>query len=587
MKRGILFLFMALVFATACDKDNEKISGPVTRDQAVKLCKEYIDASDEAIVLNDIVLPNTDLSYNEYTNYSSPNYSAWLIIVTPNIFVDTIQSDWMIFVNIDNGELEIIKEVAFNRNNYDFTIIKGSKQSKATLINYVHPKKRPLVTKASPLNNNYAVIISGGNSPEDNYARYYNNCKHFYNTLVDIYGYQKSNIKLLFANGTDNTNNMNYAYGSYVDLDDYPLDFDDDGLNDIDYAATIPNLLTVFSDLSLTLQPGDNLVIYVTDHGVRVLNESWICLWGDWLQSSQFAQMISSIPQSVKIQIILGQCYSGGFISSLSGNNRVIATSCAANEAAYANYQHSIFLNYFTSALAERFPSGESVPSDDDGWYGVSFKEAYDYAYSRAPEGNTPQYNSVPSDFGYIYSISGDNVAPPVLSGPDNLQYPSDGYFSVSGKHEEDSAVSWDCLNYQHVTTTSDSTATVPSNYSSVPYNRLQMVASVTTKRGVKTLSKWFTIWKGGIYTYTYNVTTGSGQCKINNDGRGFVLVDHNTDMTDFSWGTDSNAINIAFNGYYFTDYSVNGNITYPFTVTCSYDNPYGQKIHIVQTYNN
>ena len=126
MKRGILFLFMALVFATACDKDNEKISGPVTRDQAVKLCKEYIDASDVAIVFKDIIPAGTDLTGlpEGLGDVVSPSYDAWIIATIPNIALSGLTPYWMICVNVATGELDVFKDVKINTWDFEFITLK-------------------------------------------------------------------------------------------------------------------------------------------------------------------------------------------------------------------------------------------------------------------------------------------------------------------------------------------------------------------------------------------------------------------------------------------------------------------------------
>ena len=585
----ILFIISSVLFVSCKKDDSGNIKGPVSKEQAIKLCKEYIDASDVAVILDEIMPPNTDLSFDELLQFHSPNYSAWVIIVTPNVYVDTIQANCVIFVNIETGELEIVKDIAFKFDKYNYTVLKNYKTSSESQCIIQNKKNNnSLSTKSvSSSGNSYAILISGGEDQYNNYVRYYNNCSFFYNKLVEVYGLSKSSIRVLFANGSDNTNNMNYGTAQSPLLGNYPLDFDGDGINDIDYSATTNNIQFVINNFSQSLQSGDNLIIFVTDHGIRINNQSYICLWGDWLSASYFYQILSVIPQEVNVRIVFGQCFSGGFISNSLVNRTVIATSCSAYEKAKASSDYSTFLKEFTSALAEQSPTGSPVPSDVDGFYGVSFKEAYDWAYDRRPEGNTPQYSSSPSNFGDTYNIIGEDVVPPVLSGPDYMLYPSSGSFMVTGRHSDDSAVSWTCTGYQHAVSTSDSTATMPSNYSTIPYNRLQITANITTFRGLKSLSKWFTIWRGGTFNYVYNLSSNTGQCVIQDDGHSFTLLNHNTEMTGYTWYTDSDAIEIDFDGYYFADYSIVDEISYPFSVTCSYYNSHGQLVNIVQTYNN
>jgi hypothetical protein len=54
--------------------------------------------------------------------------------------------------------------------------------------------------------NNYALLISGGGTKETNYARYYNDTKFMYNTLVNDYKYDKNKIKVLMSDGPSDSN---------------------------------------------------------------------------------------------------------------------------------------------------------------------------------------------------------------------------------------------------------------------------------------------------------------------------------------------------------------------------------------------
>ena len=64
MRKLISLLCIITVLFVSCKKDDSRnIKGPVSKEQAIKLCKEYIDAADEAVVLDEIMPPNTELNY--------------------------------------------------------------------------------------------------------------------------------------------------------------------------------------------------------------------------------------------------------------------------------------------------------------------------------------------------------------------------------------------------------------------------------------------------------------------------------------------------------------------------------------------
>ena len=344
MKKVLPILYIIIALFASCKKDDSgDVKGPVTRDQAIKIAKPYIDAADVAAIYANIIPAETDLSAlpAHMHDIISPSYDAWIVIIIPNVSTESITPEWLICIEVETGKIEIIKDVNVNISNYKTIILK-----QANKLSSKEKEVRIGTKSGTPSNlNNYAIIISGGGNADNNFYRYYNNSALIYNVLTGVYGYSKSHIKLLFANGINNSNGMNYGTDPlFPILNDYPLDFDGDGLCDIDYSATSSNLYSVFASLSNTLTEGDNLFIFVTDHGDRLYDTSYICLWGENISSYSFASLVDMIPSSVKIQILLGQCYSGGFVSDLSANNRVIATACSAYEGALATSDYSTFL---------------------------------------------------------------------------------------------------------------------------------------------------------------------------------------------------------------------------------------------------
>jgi len=190
--------------------------------------------------------------------------------------------------------------------------------------------------------NQYAVIINGGENSTLNYIWYWNNCAKIYSTLINKYHFEKSKIYVIISDGTDPAPDMNP--GKNQALISSPLDLDGDGVDDTQYAATKSNIAHVFDTLSTLITNEDNVFIFTTDHGLP----GAVYLWDDVIMTDvEFAAEIDKINTAKSINIVMAQCHSGSFIPLLSGSNRVITTSCKANESSLPTspYEESIFLS--------------------------------------------------------------------------------------------------------------------------------------------------------------------------------------------------------------------------------------------------
>lgn len=247
----------------------------------------------------------------------------------------------------------------------------------------------------------YAVIVSGGANVLSNYARYWNDCSFIYQTLTKRFGVSKSHISLLISDGTDPADDMLISGGTFASS---PLDLDGDGINDTQYAATKQNLTNVLQNLSSVMTSQDNLFLYVIDHGGTddFNGTSYIWLWnGQKMYDYELASLLDDFSVN-SINIVLGQCYSGGFIDNLSASNRVIATACTASQKSYAcsNLIYDEFVFHWTSAVNESTPSGNYVLSDNNNDGFVSMREAFDYADYNDQKNETPQFSSPTTSLG-------------------------------------------------------------------------------------------------------------------------------------------------------------------------------------------
>lgn len=249
----------------------------------------------------------------------------------------------------------------------------------------------------------YAVILSGGVSKEWNYDRYWNDCSYIYQTLVNKYNIPKDNIIPIIADGTNPAADMHVlSTGRYVSS---PLDLDFDGEPDIQYAATKANVINVLNGLASELTSEDHLFLYVIDHGgtYDYNSSSYICLWNnEKLNDTELASLLDNFNVRA-INVLLGQCYSGGFIDNLQKPGRVIATACKGNESSYScqSIPYDEFVFRWTNAVNE-FDLVTSLPvnSDvDDNQY-VGMDEAFNYAKANDTQNETPLYSSTPLSIG-------------------------------------------------------------------------------------------------------------------------------------------------------------------------------------------
>lgn len=251
----------------------------------------------------------------------------------------------------------------------------------------------------------YAVILSGGHNQFSNYERYWNDCSFVYQTLVNKYGVPKNNISVVMSDGTDPAPDMHATTGGYKSS---PLDLDYDGQPDIQCAATYANVKNVLFSLSRRIRKNDHLFFYVIDHGGTIdrKNQSYICLWnGESLHDYELANWLRPFNEkSVYVNVVLGQCFSGGFIEELSKAGCSVAAASTGSESSWAcrDIPYDEFVYWWTSAINEANAFGEPITSDVDKNHRVTMEEAFNYAYEkdrRRPKEN-PQYKSKPKSVG-------------------------------------------------------------------------------------------------------------------------------------------------------------------------------------------
>ena len=264
----------------------------------------------------------------------------------------------------------------------------------------------------------YAILFSGGYNSYNNHIRYWNDLKFMYATLVNKYGFAKSNITVLYADGTALDSDM-----------------------PVDYSATQANLETAVNYLKEMSTDEDLIFVFTTDHGGgfyqsdphpnnyggrldssgdegteplleatygidfngdgdhadQVAWDEELYAWGGHIYDDALTSILDGTLHYSNLIIVMEQCFSAGLIPDMAsgGSNRIIMAAATQYEPSWAmppSYSFDEFSYFFTSALNGAKPDGAVVNADINGDTKVSIVEAYNYARSNDSRPETPNY---------------------------------------------------------------------------------------------------------------------------------------------------------------------------------------------------
>lgn len=127
------------------------------------------------------------------------------------------------------------------------------------------------------------------------------------------------------------------------------------------------------------------MFIFVIDHGSRDNYTTYINLWGnETISDSELQGFLAPITfKPVNVNVVLGQCFSGGFILKLSAIDcSVVSTASAANEFSWScpDIPYDEFVYHWTCAINKANHLGTPVLSDTDNNGRVTMDEAFEYA---------------------------------------------------------------------------------------------------------------------------------------------------------------------------------------------------------------
>lgn len=598
--KAVYFFIFSIITATLLLSSCERIpynsdGSKVSQQQAIEIAKKNLSGYQFVYIINEPLLPQTKITISimgaEDTHLISPDYESWLAYAWTNPQSNGEMKLKVIYINAFNGrcsEFSVTGSISNvgGKELYDCFIFIGTAPekpsgnlTKSTSVSSCR-KNNDLSLNAD---NTYAVIISGGYSLAKNYYRYWNDCSFLYKTLVNDYNIPKSNLNVLISDGLNPANDRNC--GTYYDSS--PFDLDGDNIPDINYAATYSNINTVFTDLGNTVSSGDNLLVYVIDHGDRdTTGQSLICLWGsETISGYQLNQQLLKINPSARIHIVLGQCYSGGMITDLSGQNRTISTACYGVEEsnAMADLEYDEFVYHWTCAIAGHDHIGGPVDAEINIDGSETLYEAFNYAreedvfYKSNIE--HPQYNSIPQDLGAHYNIVGEYSYYPVIYGDEHLGSTFKTY-SLQGLPPAYDNIVWTKTSGLYGSS-SNSNISLAENLPSSLVSNETLTATISSGASTYVASKNIKVWKTGIWN----------ECPLicgnyDSDGGSFYLDQHFPEATNYYWSCNNSRWEADFQGYYFSDF-VNHSFETPSTLTVNvqYMTPLGIPMYADKTF--
>lgn len=391
---NIFLLLVAMLNMVACSNELEKskteVAGlPISKNDAYTLVKEQLKDKP----LNEIDIYGTVEMLSAHTkvisvgneDIISPNCDSWLFFVDEMPLI----ANWehpckYIFVDA-TGKISVYERTMFptKPSMEEMELLSRAdiwNEYKGEPIVHDVPKNHSRSTSSEHL---HAVIISVGGDRFNNHIRYWNDCSFIYKTLVNQYEYNPENIYVLMSDGTNPGIDTSSGTSSNVDLDD-------DGIADIDYAATKSNVINIFNQLADKLTEEDYLFVYTIDHGGldSSRNESYLVLWnGMYIYANEFSELVKSV-NTQATNIVMGQCNSGGFIDYFKNSpNICISTACAKNEYSFAmtNGLYDEYVYYWTN-------SHINLTGDNDGNKSVSAAESHVYAVNKDSQKERPQH---------------------------------------------------------------------------------------------------------------------------------------------------------------------------------------------------
>lgn len=152
----------------------------------------------------------------------------------------------------------------------------------------------------------------------------------------------------------------------------------------LDGAAKKSVLKQKILELQKNLKTGEDLTLFITDHGGRLSDEdqSTINLWGEQISTSELGELLREIPMTSKIRIVTNICFGGGLNDLTSKNICVMANQ----QKGIPSLSESSDLDLYGQNFA--FAIKNNLDFDKDGK--ATYLDAHAYAASLDSFGNSP-----------------------------------------------------------------------------------------------------------------------------------------------------------------------------------------------------
>ncbi len=581
--------------AISCTKEKENNEGPynpdgspITQAQALEIVKEDIDQYELVYVTTAIAKKNMILDIPmDGSRVVKVPCDSWIVAIDSDPWANGGQKWLYIYVDAytGNADKESWEWGMPWQEGIEFICVKntvlGSTETEMDIPFNSYSYGKKLMESGDNMSDNWAVIISGGANPILNYERYWNNCSAMYKCLRNVYNYRRDRIFVLMSDGVSSESDRHLNIGWY---ESSPLDLDGDGNDDINYSATKANISTVFNYLRDHVNADEQALVFVTDHGSRQNDESYITLWGgSEISASEFTNEVKKINASSRKHVVLGQCFSGGFVGPLKSacSNISIATAASADQESHAmlGQRYDEFLYHWISAAAGKTPDGSIVNADLNGYDGVSAEEIFRYSQNKDEKDETSQYASSPGSMGEKYGLSGEEFGYPVFTaGARHLTSNAEGYLFELSNLPRTYTTAWSSNKnsvYFRQNTQSSVRAFKDTDEAMAED---QVKVDLTTSFKTYSFKSDVYLWESGI-NFTETLIGGSLS-----EGS-FFLPFNCPDVTSYEWMIDGAEYEVVNSGAHFIDFVLTGEVPEEYAVSVSFVNPLGSNTTIVRRF--
>ena len=595
MKRILTFVLAAAMVAVSCTKEKKNNDepynpdgSPITQAQALEIVKEDIDQYELVYVTTAIAKKNMILDIPmDGSRVVKVPCDSWIVAIDSDPWANGGQKWLYIYVDAytGNADKESWEWGMPWQEGIEFICVKntvlGSTETEMDIPFNSYSYGKKLMESGDNMSDNWAVIISGGANPILNYERYWNNCSAMYKCLRNVYNYRRDRIFVLMSDGVSSESDRHLNIGWY---ESSPLDLDGDGNDDINYSATKANISTVFNYLRDHVNADEQVLVFVTDHGSRQNDESYITLWGgSEISASEFTNEVKKINASSRKHVVLGQCFSGGFVGPLKSacSNISIATAASADQESHAmlGQRYDEFLYHWISAAAGKTPDGSIVNADLNGYDGVSAEEIFRYSQNKDEKDETSQYASSPGSMGEKYGLSGEEFGYPVFTaGARHLTSNAEGYLFELSNLPRTYTTAWSSNKnsvYFRQNTQSSVRAFKDTDEAMAED---QVKVDLTTSFKTYSFKSDVYLWESGI-NFTETLIGGSLS-----EGS-FFLPFNCPDVTSYEWMIDGAEYEVVNSGAHFIDFVLTGEVPEEYAVSVSFVNPLGSNTTIVRRF--